>query len=113
MHMDKTALDTRMALNMIIRICRLTYSVPSLSHPTTHLQHQIDQMATTQRDHQEGRLLLAIQAFEQTLNPKVRAIACSYDVSYISLYNRLHNRTIRELRHPNCRLLLTEELTLI
>ena len=70
-------------------------------------------MVTTQRDHQEGRLLLAIQAFKQTPDAKIRAIARSYDVPYTSLYDRLRGRTPRrEIRHPHHRLTPTEETAL-
>ena len=70
-------------------------------------------MTTTQRDHQEGRLLLAIQAFKQSSNAKIRAIARSYDVSRTTLAARLNGRQSRhETRHPHHRLTPTEEICL-
>ena len=46
-------------------------------------------MSATQRDYQEGRLLLAVQAFKQAPDAKIRSIARSYDIPHTTLADRL------------------------
>ena len=70
-------------------------------------------MITKQHDHQEDRLLLALQTFNNTPNAKIRSIAHLYDIRYITLAARLYDRQSRhEFRHPHYGLIPTEEVTL-
>jgi predicted HTH domain antitoxin len=56
-------------------------------------------MPTTSRDqasNQEGRLILAINAYETKQISSIRAAAKAYDVSPSSLAHRIRGRTTRE-----------------
>ena len=71
-------------------------------------------MVTTQRDHQKGRLFQAIQAFKQTSNVKIRAIARSYDVNRKTLVTRMYGGLMRRDAQLSYRkLTLTEKETLV
>src|SRR5450432_1627541 len=62
----------------------------------------------------EGRIELAIQALKQGYFTSLKGAARSYDVPYTTLYDRIHNRPARrDARLPNCKLIATEELTLV
>jgi Tc5 transposase DNA-binding domain len=61
----------------------------------------------------EGRVLLAINAFNQGQFPSLRAAAKAYDVSPTTTQRRAHGRPSRRESQPNSRKLSsTEELTL-
>src|SRR5450432_2267827 len=63
---------------------------------------------------QEGRILLAIQAFKQGQFQSVRAAAITYDVPIQSLRNRIHGKTPRRDCTPNCtKLTPTKELAIV
>lgn len=46
---------------------------------------------------QEGRVALAIQAIKQGHIHSIRAAAASYDITYATLYNRIHGMLSRHL----------------
>ena len=58
---------------------------------------------------QEGRILLAIQAFKLRHCKSILAAAISYDVTYSTLYNRIHGMASRRDSTPNSRKLTPEE----
>jgi hypothetical protein len=69
---------------------------------------------TTQLVHQEGRIALAIEAFNQGYFTSIRAAARSYDVPRSTLQDRINKHPARrDLRPANCKLTETEELTLV
>ena len=73
----------------------------------------IASMVATQRDHQEGRLLLALQIFNNTPNAKIRFIARLYDVPHATLAAHLHGHQPRhEFQYSHHRLIPTEEVAL-
>ena len=50
---------------------------------------------------QEGRILLAIEAFQLGHIKSIRAAAASYDVTYATLYNRINGMLSRRNSTPN------------
>jgi hypothetical protein len=69
---------------------------------------------TTQLLHQEGRIALAIEAFNQGYFTSIRAAARSYDVPRSTLQDRINKHPARrDLRPANCKLTETEESTLV
>ena len=62
----------------------------------------------------EGRIALALQAYQQGQISSLRAAARAYDVSYTSLYRRNQGTTSRSASiSPNLKLTQTEESALI
>ena len=62
----------------------------------------------------EGRIILALQAYQQGQFSSLRAAARSYDVSHTTLLRRHHGTTSRsDFTSPNRKLTQTEEATLV
>jgi predicted HTH domain antitoxin len=69
---------------------------------------------TTQSSQKEGRIALAIDAFQQGHFTSVRSAAKAYDVPFSTLQYRVHKHPARRDSVPtNRKLITTEELTLI
>jgi hypothetical protein len=69
---------------------------------------------TTQLLHQEGRIALAIEAFNQGYFTSIRAAARSYDIPRSTLQDCINKHPVRcDLRPANCKLTETEESTLV
>jgi hypothetical protein len=69
---------------------------------------------TTNSVHQEGRIALAVEAFNQGHFPNIRATAKSYDVPRSTLQYRIHKHPARRDSRPaSCKLTETEESTLV
>jgi hypothetical protein len=63
---------------------------------------------------QEGRILLAIEAFQLGHIKSIRAAVVSYDITYATLYNRINGIPSRRNSTPNSQKLTPkEELALI
>jgi hypothetical protein len=89
---------------LILRVLtRLLHTLVNMSPPNpTHLVHQ------------EGRIALAIEAFNQGHFTSIRAAAKSYDVPRSTLQYRIHKHPARRDSRPaSCKLTDTEESTLV
>jgi len=62
----------------------------------------------------EGRIALALEALKQGFFTSVRSAAKAYDVPHSTLSYRVHEHPARrDTRPTNCKLTVTEELTLV
>ena len=72
------------------------------------------QQQGSQFSQKEGRIALAIQAFERGQFKSLRAATKSYDVSYSTVWDRVNGRSSRRDSEPrNQKLTTTEESTLV
>ena len=72
------------------------------------------QQQGSQFSQKEGRIALAIQAFEQGQFKSLKAATESYDVPYSTVYNRVNGRpSRRDSQPPNRKLTNIEESTLV
>ena len=72
------------------------------------------QQQESQFSQKEGRIALAIQAFEQGQFKSLRAATKSYNVSYSTIWDRVNERSSRHDSEPrNQKLTTTEESTLV
>ena len=63
---------------------------------------------------QEGRIILALQAYRAGQFKRVRQAAAAYNVSHQRLSDRLNGSTFRRDTRPNCtKLTTTEEKTIV
>lgn len=63
--------------------------------------------------HQEGRILLAIKAFNDGQFKSIQAAAQAYNVPHPTLYHRLRGRTARVDATPNSKKLTTTEESML
>ena len=72
------------------------------------------QQQGSQFSQKEGRIALAIQAFERGQFKSLRAATKSYDVSYSTIWDRVNGRSSRHDSEPrNQKLTTTKESTLV
>ena len=72
------------------------------------------QQQGSQFSQKEGRIALAIQAFERGQFKSLRAATKSYDVSYSTVWDRVNGRSSRRDSEPrNQKLTTTKESTLV
>jgi hypothetical protein len=67
-----------------------------------------------QASNQEGKILLAIQAYKRGQISSIKKVSALYSVPFTTLHDRLNGSTTREnAQLQNRKLSLTEELTLV
>ncbi len=82
---------------------------PKHQNASTSPQFKMSPPNQAQPSTQEGRILLAIQAFKLGQFKSIRAAAKAYDVPYTTLYHRIHRMTSRRDFTPNSQKLTPKE----
>ncbi len=96
------------------RIRQVRGSVPLPPPLNSSTQPIATQLRTLQMAQNEGRILLALQAYQAGQIPSLRAAARAYDVPYTTLSRRSKGTLSQsESVSPNLKLTQTEESTLI
>ena len=86
----------------------------SLLNASTQLLDKMPQQQSSQFSQKEGRIALAIQAFNRGQFKSLLAATTSYDVPYSTVYDRVNGHpSRRDLQPANRKLTDTEESTLV
>ncbi|XP_014549941.1 hypothetical protein COCVIDRAFT_63822, partial [Bipolaris victoriae FI3] len=91
------------------RACHITECATFSWHRELHVRKAMPQQQNSILIQQEGRIILALQAYRTGQFKSIRLAAAAYNVHHYQISRRLQGITFRPTTQPNCQKLTKSE----